>query len=399
MQSLLVTGGDTPVLDRVVALAHRHLALDAVFIAELTGETAVFRAVAGDTGLFGVTLGAATRRTATYCRRLAAGLIPGLIRDTTSDRRVALPRTNRALQVGAHIGVPLLYSDGTPYGAICGLSREPDDTLDDRDVRFLTFLAEILVGYLDEERKLADLHGSIDSLIAGESLDIAAQPLVDLRDGRCLGVEALSRFPAKFGRPDSVFAAAATVGLGIELERLAVQRAWPLLSCLQPNQFLSVNLSPAATTELSSRATGRPDLPLSQLVVEITEHAVIDSYAELRARLRPLRSAGLRVAVDDAGAGYASLRHVVELRPDFIKIDRDLVHGLADDHARRVAVSAFVLLALDLNATVIERPSDLAALCNLGVDAAQGYLLGRPSTEMHDIERWLAAEKLTEPLR
>jgi EAL domain-containing protein (putative c-di-GMP-specific phosphodiesterase class I) len=99
----------------------------------------------------------------------------------------------------------------------------------------------------------------------------------------------------------------------------------------------------------------------------------------------------LRIAVDDAGAGYASLHHIVELQPDFIKIDRSLVHGVADDHARRVAVSAFVLLSLDLGATIVaegvERPSDRSALCDLGVHAAQGYLLGRPSTCDSDLNR------------
>ena len=168
-----------------------------------------------------------------------------------------------------------------------------------------------------------------------------------------------------------------------------------MLDILGPDQFLTVNVSPTAAAELSKRASQRESLPLHHLVVEITEHAVIDSYHELRDLLRPLREAGLRVAVDDAGAGYASLRHVIELRPEFIKIDRDLIHGIADDHARRVAVSAFVLLALDLNATIIaeglERPTDLAALSDLGVDAAQGYLLGRPNSSPVEIAKWLGA--------
>jgi EAL domain-containing protein (putative c-di-GMP-specific phosphodiesterase class I) len=111
-----------------------------------------------------------------------------------------------------------------------------------------------------------------------------------------------------------------------------------------------------------------------------------------------LRERGLRVAVDDVGAGYASLRHVLELRPDIIKIDRSLVHGLADDNARRVAVTAFVALARDLGSTVIaegvEDRSDYAAVRELGVHGAQGYLLGRPSTHPDD----LAANRVRDPL-
>jgi EAL domain-containing protein (putative c-di-GMP-specific phosphodiesterase class I) len=89
------------------------------------------------------------------------------------------------------------------------------------------------------------------------------------------------------------------------------------------------------------------------------------------------------------------LHHLVELRPDFIKVDRSLVHGLADDDARRVAVSAFVLLSLDLGGTVVaegvERYCDLIALRDLGVQAAQGFLLGMPSTSGDDLYRWTAS--------
>jgi EAL domain-containing protein (putative c-di-GMP-specific phosphodiesterase class I) len=106
-----------------------------------------------------------------------------------------------------------------------------------------------------------------------------------------------------------------------------------------------------------------------------------------------LRERGLRVAVDDAGAGYASLRHVLELRPDFIKVDRSLIHGISSDHARRVAVSGFLSLALDLGSTVVaegvERAADLSAVRELGLHAAQGYLLGRPTTSLDGLTRWI----------
>jgi EAL domain-containing protein (putative c-di-GMP-specific phosphodiesterase class I) len=105
----------------------------------------------------------------------------------------------------------------------------------------------------------------------------------------------------------------------------------------------------------------------------------------LHRELEPLRRRGLRIAVDDAGAGYSSLRHVLELRPDFIKIDRWLIDGIAHDHARRVAVGAFMSLARDLGSVVIaegvEQAADLAAVRRLGLHAVQGYLLGRPTTD------------------
>jgi EAL domain-containing protein (putative c-di-GMP-specific phosphodiesterase class I) len=228
-----------------------------------------------------------------------------------------------------------------------------------------------------------------------ERVDIAYQPMMDLSEEQCIGIEALARFPKPFGPPDLTLAAAKTVGLSLELERLAIRQAWKIIPALGPGQFLALNVSPDALVELARRANLRTDLPLSQLVVEITEHSAVESYAALHNELAPLRQQGLRIAVDDAGAGYASLRHVLELQPDFIKVDRSLIHGIADDHARRVAVSAFLSLALDLGSTVVaegvERPADLATVRDLGLHAAQGYLLGKPTVNPDVVSRWIGA--------
>ena len=373
------SGGPDALLERVVALAQRHLGLDAVCIAERRPDGVHYcRAAAGDPAAFDIVVGAA----------LPASLVDlseAVVSGSTPAGSGSSDRTQ--------VAVPLVRSDGSAYGAIVALGRGPRDALDEHDLRLLSMSADLLLRYLDDQRDLDAVRAGIGVLIHERRLEIATQPIFDLRGGSCIGVEALARFPQGWGAPDTTFRAADAAGLGVELERLAVQQAWPILERLRPRQFLTVNLSPVAAAALAERATLYAELPLSQLVVEITEHAAIDSYATLRAQLRPLRELGLRVAVDDAGAGYASLRHVVELRPDFIKVDRDLVHGLADDHARRVAVSAFVLLFLDLNASVIaeglERPADLEALYDLGVDAAQGYLLGRPSTASADLTAWL----------
>jgi EAL domain-containing protein (putative c-di-GMP-specific phosphodiesterase class I) len=241
------------------------------------------------------------------------------------------------------------------------------------------------------------------ALVEAEHVDVAYQPILDVHGKGCIGIEALARFPAPFGPPDVTLTAAGTVGLGLEVERLAIRQAWKMIPALGPGQFLALNVSPNALIELARRANLRDDLPLAQLVVEITEHTAIQSYAALHEQLVPLREQGLRIAVDDAGAGYASLRHVLELRPDFIKVDRSLIHGLADDHARRVAVTAFLSLALDLGSTVVgegvERPVDLTAVRELGLHAAQGYLLGKPSTDLGATLRALDNSPTVTPAR
>lgn len=110
-------------------------------------------------------------------------------------------------------------------------------------------------------------------------------------------------------------------------------------------------------------------------------------------RTRAAAGTVLRIAIDDAGAGFASLHHIVELEPDIIKIDRSLVDGISSSKALRSIVTGFVLLALDSDATLVaegvETANDLHVLAALGVDAAQGYLLARPSTDPADLDRWL----------
>jgi EAL domain-containing protein (putative c-di-GMP-specific phosphodiesterase class I) len=390
-------------VQRVIELAREHLGMDVVYLAQLTDGRQVYRKLAGDSASFGLTLDEGPLAETTYCQRMVAGEIPSLIPDTAVDPRVASLQTTLDGGIGAYIGVPVRLSDGTLYGTFCCLSHSPDHSLHDRDVRFMAMLAELIVDELGHERAHAQHRHDVAALLASEAVTMAVQPVVDLTDGRCLGFEALSRFPEPFARPDVAFALAREVGLGLELERLAVRSAWALLPQLRADQFLSVNLSPDVTLELAGSADDYPDLSLSQLVLEITEHAVIDSYEALRNALERLRGIGLRVAIDDVGAGYASLHHVVELQPDFIKIDRSLVHGVAVDRARRSTVSSFVLLALDLGATIIaegvEQEEDLAALRDLGVDAAQGYLLARPSTVAADLTTWATSDVLLPPDR
>jgi EAL domain-containing protein (putative c-di-GMP-specific phosphodiesterase class I) len=392
IRNLMATEPGQMGLDRIIDLAHRHLGLDLVYVAELTADQLIFRAVAGDPDSFHITLDRGGPSDDTYSRLLVEGKIPAFIPDATADARVAdLPAT-KIVGIGSFIGIPLRLSDGTLYGTLCGVDHNSDPTLTERDVRFMAMLGELIVYDLDEQRRRDQLRLAILDIIETEHIGIAYQPIIEVSSGECLGVEALARFPHPFGRPDLLFAEARSVGLSLDLERLAIRQAWYALERLRPEQFLALNLSPGALLELARRAQLRNDLPLGQLVVEITEQTVVDCYQDLRGVVAPLRAEGLRISVDDAGAGYASLHHIVELQPDFIKIDRSLVHGLADDHARRVAVSAFVLLSLDLGAIVIaegvERPDDFAAVCDLGVHAIQGYLSGKPSTGRGDLIRW-----------
>jgi PAS domain S-box-containing protein len=233
----------------------------------------------------------------------------------------------------------------------------------------------------------------IAEVLAKHPLDVALQPIVDLNTGRVAGVEALARF--RDGRsPDVWFGDADLAGRTRDLEEYAFKAALSLLGDDVPGSvYLSVNASPQLLMHTVFRewlvASG---VALDRLVIEITEHDRVSDYDQLNAALAPLREAGVRFAIDDTGAGYASLRHVLRLHPDIVKLDRDLIANLDEDRARRSLVTALVLLALDVGATVtgegVETVAQWETLATLGVDHVQGYLLAPPSTAPAQWQTW-----------
>jgi EAL domain-containing protein (putative c-di-GMP-specific phosphodiesterase class I) len=389
VESALTTGG----LHWILQLARRHLGMDLAFMTEFTDGKQVFRGLAGDAASFGLELNDAVPVSKTYCRLMTAGEIPNVIPDTAAVRQVRDLEVTARVRIGSYVGVPVHLPDGSVYGSLCTVSHTTQP-VDERDARFLRMLAELLAVELKAEQDRSSERARIERLIDDDRLEIALQPIVDLRSGSVAGTEALSRFPREFGPPDAVFGAAHRVGVGSALERVAARRAFETLPLLGPGAYLAINLAPTVAIELASVSLETPDLPMDRLVVEITEHAAVENYAALRDSLATARERGLRLAIDDAGAGYASLQHVVELAPDLIKADRSLVDGVADDPARRSVVRAFVTLAADLDAVVVaegvERKADLDTVRSLGVDAAQGYLFARPSTDRTALREWMA---------
>lgn len=208
------------------------------------------------------------------------------------------------------------------------------------------------------------------------------QPIVDLASGRLVGYEALSRFPGKDGRtPDAFFNQAGRVGLGPQLEMVAIAAA--LRAERRPdNTYLSLNLTPTAISSSVVRA-GLPQ-DLADVVIELTEHELAPADGALEAGLADLRARGARIAIDDAGAGYAGLQQIMRVQPDIIKLDRSLVEHVDADDAKAALIEFFVVFARRIGASVctegIETASELAALTALGVSLGQGYLLGRPAS-------------------
>jgi PAS domain S-box-containing protein len=258
--------------------------------------------------------------------------------------------------------------------------------LRDEAGRFAGFEGTSRLMHPDDDARVAReaCRARIVEVLDRHLLRTAFQPIVSLQTGGVVGVEALSRFPGDPGAaPDIWFADAASVGLGLELEELAVVTALSHVDALPPEAYVSVNVSPGFLASPRLLATLRSStIDLRRVVVEVTEHTSVSDYTALLAPVAALRRAGVRLAIDDAGAGFASFRHIITLAPDTIKLDRALVNGIDHDPARRALAAAIVMFALDLGAAVVaegvETQAELDTVALLGMDAAQGWLLANP---------------------
>jgi EAL domain-containing protein (putative c-di-GMP-specific phosphodiesterase class I)/DNA-binding NarL/FixJ family response regulator len=220
---------------------------------------------------------------------------------------------------------------------------------------------------------------ALEAIIAEGTFTPHFQPIVSLADRAVVGYEALTRF-ADGTRPDIRFAEAERLGLGLQLELATLRAAVQGATSLPSTTFLALNVSPSlvlAGGGLRSAliGTGR------DLVLEITEHAQIDDYGALQAALERI-DPPVKVSVDDAGSGYASLRHILALRPAFVKLDISWVRDIDADPARQALVAGLVHFATEVGCWLIGEgiatEAELRTLRGLGVAFGQGYLLGRP---------------------
>jgi EAL domain-containing protein (putative c-di-GMP-specific phosphodiesterase class I)/DNA-binding NarL/FixJ family response regulator len=222
----------------------------------------------------------------------------------------------------------------------------------------------------------------LGSVLDSDKIRMVFQPICQLDRSDVVGYESLARFDVEPYRPPNVwFSEAEDVGLGVDLELVAVRLALAALPSLPDDAFLTLNVSPEAV--MSERLTSLlAPHDAARLVLEITEHAQVADYDRLLDVLTKLRATGVRLAVDDAGAGFASLHHILLLRPDVIKLDISLVRDIHTDPIKRALASSLVTFAREIGSTItaegIETPDELTTLVDLGVPWGQGYHLGRP---------------------
>ncbi|WP_313927581.1 EAL domain-containing protein [Pseudoxanthomonas sp.] len=387
-------------VDRLLDAVRRHLDMDVAFVSEFHGSHRVFRHVVTRLDRAPIRPGDSSPLDEGYCMRVVEGSIPQLIPDTAAVPALeCIPETQR-VPIGSHLSVPIQLRDGRVYGTFCCFSMASNLSLGQRDLHMMRAFADLLAYQIDGDLDAVQAHeekvARITSVLEMGQPHMVYQPIYRSSAHRIVGVECLSRFELEPRRtPDVWFAEAREIGLGVRLELNAILSALDGLRGVEGDFYVALNVSPQ--TIISGGIDGYiDDLDPHRVVLEITEHSLVDDYKLLNERLVPLRAAGVRIAVDDAGAGYASMRHVLAIHPDIIKLDLSLTRDIDSDSPRRALAAALIEFARQTQSHVVaegvETATELSALQALGVDDVQGYHLARP-LEADALARRLAAER------
>ncbi len=375
------------IIESALETVRRHLGMSVAYLSEFVDGRSVFRAVSAPGLEAMMKPGDSSDLSEVYCGHVIAGRLPQVIRDTAKEPLAMALAVTAALPVGCHISVPIRRADGSVYGTFCCLAPAPNPSLNARDLEVVQTFADLSATQInrslaDRARRASTL-AKIRRVIDDRAFEIAYQPIHDLVTHEVTGFEALCRFaPTPYRPPNLWLDEAAEVGLGTELEVAVAGRALEALNVLPDQVYVAVNASPGTVVSgLLHPILARH--PPSRIVLEITEHASVADYGELASALAGLRASGVRLAVDDAGAGYSGLQHILRLRPDLIKLDMALTRDIDTDHARRSLATALLGFAHQTGAVLIaegiETQGELATLTALGVTRGQGYLLGQPA--------------------
>lgn len=421
---VMVLPAEGAVVDLLGAMRHR-LGMEVAWLGRIDGDRQIVQVVDGDGESFGLRPGTAMHRERGYYARVINGELPSIIPDARTDLAArALPVTDEK-SIGAYAAAPVYERDGALYGILGAMSHEPRPNLQ-RDGQFLRLLAEVFSDSVSDVRRVWEYRSAfwdrINEFIEAGGPEMVFQPIAEITHGRrIVGVEALSRFPndpaltgesaearqedraegvpgpqcgrSQCGRspcehwewgeaPERWFAEAAAVGLGRELELAAVRAALADLPRLPDPLFMSINVSPGTVgpelLELIRAAQPR------RVVLEITEHERISEDTPIWQTIAELRELGVRIGADDVGMGYAGLAQLLVLRPELVKMDHFITHGVDSDPARRVIATALTKISDEIGACVlaegIETEAELATLIATGVQLGQGNQIAQPST-------------------
>ncbi|PVA05321.1 sensor domain-containing phosphodiesterase [Thalassorhabdomicrobium marinisediminis] len=381
-----MAGADGDLIANALSFARAHLGMEVAYLARVAGDQLIFEVVIAPGLEDVVDVGRSLPFADTISRQVWLGHLPPMIADIEDYPQMKGLPVLQSIAVRAQVSIPITRPDGSLYGMFCCFDRAPCPTLNSRDLEVLRAFASLSSDQINRrlgvEAAVRAKRLAIEKVLDHQAFDIALQPIKSLRDQSTTGFEALCRFsPTPYRPPNIWFDDAAEAGLQVSLELRVIEAALTLLPRLPDASYLAVNTSPAtlASGKIAPLLAGYDG---ARVVIEITEHAEIGDIDAMLLSIDRLRELGVRIAIDDAGAGYSGLQQIIRLHPDIIKLDMSLTHDVDKDLARRSLASAMVRFAQDTNARVvaegIETEAELRTLRTIGIEMGQGYHLARP---------------------
>jgi len=233
----------------------------------------------------------------------------------------------------------------------------------------------------------------LQEILRSRHIDMVFQPVVSLDNYGILGYEALARGPqgSDYEKPLSLLAAAEHHDCRLDLETICHRSAILTAAGDLQSKHLFLNFDPRYVNYYRLQPIlsylDKNHIDPHQIVLEITERTKVDDYLSLASHLEIYRREGIRVAVDDAGAGYSSLQAMAELNPDFVKVDLSLISNIHVDTLKQVILETLTSLCHKIKAEVIcegiEQVEELCTIQELGCQYGQGYLFGIPGRLNH----------------
>lgn len=367
------------------------LGMEVAFISHFTHGRRVFKYIDNAKDVDIIQVGASDPLDESYCQRVVDGRLPELIQNAQLLAAANELAATKLVPVGGHLSVPIYLTNGKLFGTYCTFSRHAKMDLNDRDHALIRVFADITASLIENSKKefkeLESQRSKIENAINDRDYHAVFQPIFHIKNNKLWGYEALTRFNNLKGTPDKIFEQADELGLG---SKLGVQvMACALEDGMSFSQSLVLNLNATPELILSGALielfAGYDDL--SRYVLEITEHVVIQDYQEIQLAIAPLRKKGMRLAIDDTGAGYASFRHILLLKPEIIKLDISLIRDIDQSEEKQALTAALVAFSRRGNHLIIaegvETDAEMVTLRALGVDLVQGYLFSRSMPIQH----------------
>jgi EAL domain-containing protein (putative c-di-GMP-specific phosphodiesterase class I) len=374
-------------LSYILSVIRKHLEMDVAFISEFTDQIRKIEVFDSAERNISLKPGHADPTELTYCRKIVDGELDEIIADTSENPLTKSMSITQELDIGSYLGVPIVLDDGEVYGTFCCFSHTPDTTLSERDLALMKIFADIAARQIDKQliksQEENEIKRRVSKVLSNKHIKTVFQPIYHVDEKRVIGYECLSRFlNTPYRTPDIWFEEAQFTGLGEELEIMAITAALDKVNLFPADINFSLNISPEYVINGAVERALDQHIFNKKIILEVTEHAQITDYHAFRKAIQSLRKQGVRLAIDDVGACYSSLHHILELGADIIKLDISLIRNIDTDTSRKALTAALLAYAKETSCEVlaegVETKQEFSELVRLGIKKIQGYFISQP---------------------